>query len=287
MSTHPPSPSPAPHPRPEPVPTGPDSWSAPGGAGAAQPQAAEQPAPSAQGRAIAAPPPGTDLASDLGAALKFAGNALLRNPVAYLVSGLIYTLAITVLVFAAIVVAMIVLVSMVSQMPDPEQVPLRELLVFYAVMLGMMLPMVPVALLWESGAGRAAEVVVEGGRPTLGQALIGPMQIILTALLVGAITMIGTLLFYIPGLIASVLLFFAIPASARGASPVEAIKQSVALARANLGSTIVAWLVLSVAGSVAGMFVLPIIVAVPFYVLFQLGMFERLNGRELPEPAQA
>lgn len=286
MTSPVPSPSPAPQPQ---------AWTAPSDpavqpdshADASHPQATAHPAPAGQGPATVVPPPGTDLASDLGAALRFAGNALLRNPVAYLVSGLLYTVVLIVLGIAAVVVAVIVLAGMVSQSPDPEQVPLRELIVFYAVFFAMMLPMIPVALLWESGAGRAAEVVVEGGRPTLGQAMVGPMRIILTALLVGVITLIGSLLFYIPGLIASVLLFFAIPASARGASPVEAIKQSVALVRANLGTTIVAWLVLSVVGSAAGMFVLPIIVAIPFYVLFQLGMFERLHGRELPDPARA
>ena len=169
MTSHVPSPSPAPQPQAWPAQTDPavqpDSH-----ADASHPQATAHPAPAGQGPAGVVPPPGTDLASDLGAALRFAGNALLRN---------------------------------------------------------------------------------------------------------------------IPGLIASVLLFFAIPASARGASPVEAIKQSVALVRANLGTTIVAWLVLSVVGSAAGMFVLPIIVTIPFYVLFQLGMFERLQGRELPDPARA
>lgn len=39
-------------------------------------------------------------------------------------------------------------------------------------------------------------------------------------------------------------------------------------------------------GYLASMFILPIIAVVPFTCLFQMAMFERLNGRALPEPAQ-
>ncbi|WP_262425773.1 hypothetical protein [Brachybacterium sp. Z12] len=77
----------------------------------------------------------------------------------------------------------------------------------------------PFSLLWQSGAARAAEIVREGGRPSIGQAMIGPMRIVLTVLLYGAIVFLGMLLFYIPDLIAAVLFMFAVPAALRGASP--------------------------------------------------------------------
>ena len=243
--------------------------------------------PAPQAAAPHAPAPGTDLSSDLGAALKFSGNALLRNPVAYLVSGLIYFVVMMLIIVAAVVVPMMVLFGMLTSTPASQESPGAEILLIYGLMLLFMLPLIPLMLLWQTGAARSAEVVLQGGRPTIGQDMVGPMRIFLTALLVGAIALIGSLLLYIPGLIASVLLFYAIPAAVKGASPVEALKQSVALVRANLGSTIVAWLVMLVISNVAGMFVLPVIVVIPFYVLFQMGMFERLNGRELPEPAQA
>lgn len=265
------------------------SPSAPQAPAQAPPQAQPptQPQPQAQQPTFAPPPPGTDLAADLGSALQFTGKALLRNPVSYLVSGLIYSVVLGVLMVAAIVVSIMVMFGMISESVDPEVAGLREMLVFYAVFFAMMLPMIPVALLWQSGAARSAGVVLQGGRPTLGQTLVGPMRIILTALLVGVITLVGSLLLYIPGLIAAVMLFYAIPAAIKGASPIEAIKQSFALAKANLGTTIVSWLVMSVIVSFASMFVLPVLVMIPFQVLFQLGMFERLHGRELPEPAQA
>lgn len=281
----PPSPNPAPdagqaygQPSPTPWTAGTDSFSsaAPG---------PQDPAP--QAAAPHTPAPGTDLASDLGAALKFAGNALLRNPAAYLVSGLLYFVVMMVIIVAAVVVPIMVLFGMLVNAPVTDEPPLGEILLVYALTFAFLLPLIPLMTLWQTGAARSGQMILEGGRPTIGQTMVGPMRIFLTALLVGVIAFIGALLLYIPGVIASVLLFYAIPAAARGASPVESLKQSVALARANLGTTIVAWLVLTMIGSVAGMFVLPAIVAIPFYVLFQMGMFERLKGRELPEPAQA
>ena len=109
---------------------------------------------------------------------------------------------------------------------------------------------------------------------------------ILTVLLYGLAVFVGMLVFYIPGVIAAVMLMYAIPASLRGASPVEAMKESFSLAKANLGTTIIAYLVLTVVTSVASMIVIPVLVLAPFTMLFQLGMYERLSGRQLAEPAQ-
>lgn len=109
----------------------------------------------------------------------------------------------------------------------------------------------------------------------------------MTALVTLVIVMIGTFLLQIPGLIASVLLFYAIPAAVRGSSPGEALRVSFQLAKNNLGTTIVAWLILAVSASLAGAIVVGVIIVVPFTVLFQLGMFERLIGRALPEPARS
>lgn len=286
MTTLPPSSSPA-EPAAQPGPftqAGSTPQPAPQSDCAAQPGPTPQPgtAPSAQFAA-----PGTDLASDLGAALRFAGNALLRNPAAYLVSGLIYFLAIIVISVIAVVSTFVVLLARADQWIHLDAPPVGEFVLAYAVMLGVLLLAAPISLLWESGAGRAAEIVREGGRPTVGQAMVGPMRIILTALLVAAMVLVGSLLFILPGMVLSVMLFYAIPAAARGASPVDAVKQSFRLVKENLATTLVAWLVMSVIGSFAGSFVFPLVISIPFYILFQLGMFERLNGRELPEPAAA
>lgn len=244
-------------------------------------------APAAGATAPGTPVPGTDLAADLGAALRFAGTALLRNPVAYLVVGVIYCAIYTVIIVGGMIGGFAAMFSRTDQWASSEYVPVVELIAFYAIMLGAMVLLIPFGLMWQSASGRAAEIVLEGGRPTISQALVGPWRIILTALLYGLIVMVGMLLFYIPGLIAAVLFMFAIPASARGAAPIAALKESYALVRANLGTAIVAYLVLSVILSVGAMVVVGVLVMTPFIVLFEVGMYERLRGRELPEPARA
>ncbi|MDN6400090.1 MAG: hypothetical protein L0K01_06495, partial [Brachybacterium sp.] len=130
-------------------------------------------------------------------------------------------------------------------------------------------------------------IIREGGRPSIGQAMVGSKRVILTALLYGLVVIVGMLLLYIPGLIAGVLFMFAIPAALRGASPMEAMKESLALSKANLGTTIVSYLVIMVITSIASMIILPLLVLTPFIMLFELGMYERLSGRRLPEPARA
>ena len=234
----------------------------------------------------AGPAPGTDLAADLGAALRFAGTALLRNPVSYLVVGFIYCAIYTVIIVGGMIGATAAMFSRTDQWTS-GYVPVVELVLFYAIMLGAMVLLIPFSLMWQSASGRAAEIVLQGGRPTIGQALVGPWRIVLTSLLYGLIVAVGMLLFYIPGLIAAVLFMFAIPASARGAAPVAALKESYALVRANLGTAIVAYLVLSVILSIGATIVVGILVMTPFIVLFELGMYERLRGHELPEPARA
>lgn len=240
----------------------------------------------AAGYAPVGPPPGTDLASDLGAALKFAGNSLLRNPVAFIIAGLIYSVVMFVLIAGGTVLAAVLTFPQMEATASSDDPPIGALLTLYGIILGASLLCIPLNLLWQSGSARAAGVILEGGRPSLGQAMIGPMRIILTALLVLVITFIGFLLLYIPGIIASVLLMYAVPAAVRGASPGEAIKESFSLVKNNLGTSIVMVLALAVIVSVAGIIVISVIVLTPFTMLAYVGMYERLSGRDLPEPAR-
>lgn len=237
------------------------------------------------------PAPGTDMGTDLKAALDFAWKGLTRNPVPFLVSGGVYFLLVVIIGLSAFVVPLFVLIgSYATEIESGAVDPVTDLgfiLLVYALIILMMLPMAPLMWLWQSGAARSSEIIRAGGRPTIGQAFVGPMRIILTMLLAGAIVFVGLLLFYIPGLIAAVLLSWAMPAAARGAGPVEAVKQSAALVKGNLGTTIVASLVIGGIGYLASFLILPIIALLTFSCLYQMGVFERLNGRELPEPAAA
>lgn len=261
--------------------TAPDPHASQQEAGAA-PYGAPAPPPLQPGR----PAPGTDLGGDLGGALAYAGNSLLRNPVAFLVAGLLYSIVMFLVVGGGTVLGILLAMPQLESVPGSESAELGAILTLYAVLFAAALLAVPFTLLWQTGSARAAGVVLDGGRPGLGQALFGPMRVLLTALLVGVITTVGMLLLYIPGLIASVLLMYSVPAALRGASPGAAISESFRLATANLGTTIVAFLVIGVISSVAGMLVVTVIALVPFVVLFQVGMYERLSGRELPDPVR-
>ncbi|MGO2995352.1 MAG: hypothetical protein ACTIII_10965 [Brachybacterium alimentarium] len=268
----------------EPAPHGPGQPAAPGSAPNANAPWGQAPA---AGGPVSGPAPGSDLGADLGGALQFAGNALLRNPVAFLIAGLIYSVVAFVLIAAAMGVGFVVMIPQFEQTAPSDTADLGAILTFYGIVLVGALLTVPVTLLWQTGSARAGGLILDGGRPSIGQAMAGPMRIFLTALLVGVIIVVGTILLYIPGLIATVMLMFAIPAAVRGASPGAAIKESFTLAKNNLGTTIVTYLVLTVITSVASMLVITVIALVPFAVLLQLGMYERLSGRALPEPARA
>lgn len=233
------------------------------------------------------PAPGTDLAADLGAALSFGFQALTRNLVPFLVAGVVYSILFTLLIGGSVALGLVNAFPYLeaSQWDDSAMLPAMAYIYGFALLGGLLV--LPFSLMWQSGTMRAGRTIVEGGRPTIGQAFLGSGRVILTALLVMALTFVGMLLCYVPGLIASVLLAFALPAAAHGASPVEACKESVALVRKNLGTTIVAMLVVSAIGSVAGMLVITFVVIMPFTGLFLMAIYERLSGRALVEPARA
>lgn len=232
------------------------------------------------------PAPGTDLSSDVGAALNFAYRAFVANPLAFIVPGVIYLGIMTVILVAAMAVGFGVFFSSMNEWAyaNTGEPPLRELVIMYAIIFGGALLTAPFSLLWSTGAAAAGETVVEGSKPTIRTALLAPGRVILTALLVSLIAGIGVMLCYLPGLVAGVFLLFAVPASVRGASPIEAIRQSVALVRANLGTALLTWLVVQVIASIGASLVFTLVVSIPAAYLFEIAMFERMNRRELPDP---
>ena len=233
------------------------------------------------------PAPGTDLGSDLGAALSFSGNALLRNPVAFLVSGVVYTVLLIVVMTVTMIGSIFLVFSMSENLQYGGEPGFGDILLIILASLIVMVLSFLVSLLWQSGAAKAAGIVRDGGRPSLGQVFVGPGRVILTAIVVMALVLVGTLLLYIPGLIAAVATMYALPAAVRGASVGAALKESFTLVRANLGVSVVGYLVMMLASTIAGTIVIGILISIPFTVLFQTGLYERLNGRRLPEPARS
>lgn len=103
-----------------------------------------------------------------------------------------------------------------------------------------------VLLVIGSGFVRGALGITEGRPFTAGLLLrtdgIGP--VLVTSLIVGALTFVGTLLCYLPGLVVGFLtsyaLYFVID---QDLSPVDAVKASVSLVTGNLGTTLLWYVV--------------------------------------------
>jgi hypothetical protein len=241
----------------------------------------------AQPSGATGPAPGTDLATDLGASISWMWSAFARNVAAFLVPAIVWSVAVLVIIGAATGIGIAVMVGMMQDAPASDEVPAGAIFAVYGIILAALPFAGIVSILWQSGAARAAETVRTGGRPSLGSSFVGAGRVVLTALLVGIMVAIGMILLYIPGLILAVLSFYAIPAAARGASPAAAIKESFALVRGHLGITVLAYVIFMAASSLAGMLVVGSVLLVPLLVLFQFGLYERVSGRALAEPARA
>jgi hypothetical protein len=276
----------------------PPPYSSPGPDGPSQgpvgsaPYGAPSGAPGPIPAAAPTPPPGTDLGTDLKESLNWGWKAFSRNVAAFLVPGVVYTVAMFVLVSAVVIIAMVIGFGVIAgaSSADPDYIGaagLGGMLVIYiGVFASIPLAMIP-SILWQSGTGRAVGIVRDGGRPTIKDAFIGPGRLMLTALLYALLVGVGMVLFYVPGLIMAVLGFLALPAAINGARPIDAIKESVALVRANLGTVIVVYLVTSLIVSMASMFVVTIVVAVPLMTMVQVALYDRLNHRLPVEPVAA
>lgn len=288
--TVPPPPGPSAH---DPYGQDPHAQSAPAhGASpqAGQPQGAPahgSPGAAPQGTAGApGPTPGTDLGADLGAGLRFAGTGLLRGAAALLGVGALYAVAMLVVVGVGFALTLFLSIAMVETSSSAGGDPsFGQMIVIFALCFVLVLITGVVGALWQAGAAQAGGILAGGERPSFRQGLIGPGRVVTTAVLVLVIVMIGSVLLYLPGIIAAVLLFYAIPAALRGASPGQALRESVATATSNLGVTIVGFLITMVASSIGGTLVVGFIAVIPFTVLLQIGLYERVNGRTPSLPA--
>lgn len=248
------------------------------------PQAGGQP----QGAPIpGTPPPGTELGADLGASFTWMWRAFSRNLGAILVPGIVYGLVMVLFVGGAAVGGVAYLFHSMGPAMDPDAVTFGQMLGFYGIMLLAAPFAVVITLLWQSGVAKAAGSIMGGHRPGIGESFVGNGRVMLTALVASLLTTIGMALCYLPGLVVAVLVFFAIPAAAHGAGPIDAIKQSVSLVTKNLGLVIVSYLILMVGSSILGSVVIGIVVVTPLTLLFQFALYERVNHRIAPEPARA
>ncbi|WP_146007727.1 MULTISPECIES: hypothetical protein [unclassified Brachybacterium] len=232
------------------------------------------------------PAPGTDLSADLGAALRFTGRGLLRGAAAFLVPAVVHMVLLFLVIGGSFVALMAVVIAMVESSGGGEPGAVEVVVILLGSLVMIVLSSL-VSMLWMSGAARVSAVLADGHRPTIRQGLAGPGRVIATSLVVTLLVVLGSILLYLPGIIAAVLTFYAIPAALRGASVGAALKESFTLVKQNLGITLLGYLIYSVAMSVASMTLIGALVVVPFGMLLMLGLYERLQGRELPDLAAA
>jgi uncharacterized membrane protein len=109
----------------------------------------------------------------------------------------------------------------------------------------------------------------------------GPL--VLTALLVVVGVSIGSILCFIPGLIFAFLSIFAFQIVVdRSLSPVDAIKASIELVRANIVPTLLMWLVAGVVVAVGELACgVGILAAIPVSTLFQAYAYRKLSGGQV------
>ncbi len=108
-------------------------------------------------------------------------------------------------------------------------------------------------------------------------------QVIIAGLIVGVITTIGFFLCIIPGVIASIMLVFTIVALLdRNLSPVDAVKTSFELSKANFGNVFVTWLVMVATAFVGALLCgVGLLVAVPVAALILVYAWRRLSGGQV------
>jgi uncharacterized membrane protein len=109
--------------------------------------------------------------------------------------------------------------------------------------------------------------------------------VILATVIVAILTSIGYALCVIPGLAVSIFTLFTIIAVLdRNMSPIDAIKHSVEITRANFGQVLLAWLLTAVIAIVGSLLCgIGLLVALPFAALFLVYTYRKLTGGQLAE----
>lgn len=124
------------------------------------------------------------------------------------------------------------------------------------------------------------------GKPVSIGSLFKPRNlgtVFVTALLIAAGVAVGSILCFVPGLIFAVATLFALTfAIDRSLSPVESIKASIATVRANIGPSLLSWLVQYAVVLVGELLCgVGIIVALPVAALIQVYTYRKLSGGQV------
>jgi uncharacterized membrane protein len=258
------------------------------------PQPPQPPEPPAGGYGAPPPPygsapygaqPADPHAWDLGAALSYGWKKFQENAGQIILGALV--------LFAGLVVVGIVVGIIQSILIDPGGLnletgePEEGSGWFAQVLVGAISSAIFLIVAQIIGAGiiRGALGITEGRPFQVGELFrtdrVGP--VIVTSLIIGAATFVGTLLCYLPGLIigfaTSYSLYFVID---KNMQPVEAITASVNLVKDNLGNTII-WYIVGGLVAVAGVIAcfVGVLVTIPVVLIGTAYTYKKLTGQQV------
>ncbi len=245
------------------------------------------PPPPPPGGGYAPPPPGYGMARySIGEAFSWAWQKFARNAVPLLVATL---------VFGAILGVLASLVGPLLQAVSPDTFTAYEsgddlIETTTSTLNGSgfaVLTLATIVLLIVGGAIASAYygglLEIADGRPVSIGSFFRPRNlpaVIVATLIVGVLASIGNLLCVLPGLIVTIFALFSTVAIVdRNLSPIDGIRASIDIAKANFGQVLLAWLV-SLAVILVGALLcgVGLLVAAPVSYLFLVFTYRKLSG---------
>ncbi|OBF19977.1 hypothetical protein [Mycobacterium sp. ACS4331] len=257
------------------------------------PQGGYPPPPPAQG-GYAPPPPvgygGPGTAFSVGDAFSWAWNKFSKNAGPLIVATLVLTVAVSLISSIFQAVATAVSPDRVTSYDEFDSGFMFATGVEYSpagvfvLILGYLVVTVVAAAIGSAYIGGALDIA--NGVPVTFGSFFKPRRIgayIVLGLIVGLITGIGFALCFLPGLIASLFLFFSTVALLdRNLTPVDAIKASFNLVKNNFGQAFLVWLVSFVIVLVGLLLCgVGLLVAAPLALLFEIYAFRKLSGADV------
>jgi uncharacterized membrane protein len=227
---------------------------------------------------------------DVGEAVKWAWGKFTQNAAALIVPVLIYAAVITVFALVAALLPMVFGQSTSTSYTNSYGETSSGVEISYgpasiAVMVvGYVLVFIAVIFM-HAGLVTGSLDIADGKPVTIGSFFkprnLGPVFV--AALLIAVGTVVGSLLCIVPGIIFGFLTLFTIPfVIDRSLSPVESIKASIATARANIGPSVLSWLVQYAVVLVGELLCgVGMIVAFPISVLIQVYTYRKLSGGQV------
>jgi len=267
-------------PPPPPPPTGESPYGAatggPGGYGdAAYGGGGAYGAPPPQPNPYGAPDPNAYSPTD---AVGFGWRHFTASPATLLVPTLVIGIAV-------IVISVLIRLVVVGGMTDSDS-SLSTVLIAAAISSAITTLIVSVL---SAGLYKGGFAVADGRGFSLGQLFEGwdKLQVIIAAVIIGLLTLVGTVLCYFPALLVGYFTQFTIPYIVdKNMSATDAISASFRLCTKNLGPTIL-WYLLAVLCLIAGAIVclIGLLVAVPVVLVGLAYTFRRLQGEPVAPPA--